>query len=458
MNMKTIFCILITVLLAAQASAQPFMSLRYDEHYAYLKDSTRLNWYQQMKYDRLSSSGNSFVSFGGEVRYQYFKFKNEGWGDAAEDNDGFILNRLLLHADLHLNKRIRLFTQLQSSIAVGRAEPPSPVELNELDMHQLFADAILLQDEDNTLTFRAGRQEMNYGSSRLISPREGPNNRQAFDGFKLLLKKKRVKADVFFTRYVRSKKGIFNDQAFDKNTQFGGAYVVMNSVPLLGNVDVYYMGIRKETSAWADVKGKELRHSVGSRIWGKIKRWTYDFEGLFQFGDVANASIRAWTLSSNNAYQLGDSESAPTLGLKTEMISGDKRPGDGKIQSFNPLFPRGAYFGYAALIGPSNLFDVHPSIGVPLSSTVSAFVDYDLFWRYSLHDGIYTPGVAMIYPAEDGSSKFIGHQISGTLEYVPNPFVFIRVETTWFKAGDYIKSVGAGKNIYYFGVTTTLRF
>ncbi len=54
---------------------------------------------------------------------------------------------------------------------------------------------------------------------------------------------------------------------------------------------------------------------------------------------------------------------------------------------------------------------------------MSVFADYDLFWRYSLHDGIYTPGVAMIYPAEDGSSKFIGHQISGTLEYVPNPFL-----------------------------------
>ncbi len=156
--------------MATQASAQPFMSLRYDEHYSYLKDSVRLSWYQQMKFSRLSASGNSFVSFGGEVRYQYFRFRNEGWGEAAEDNDGFILNRLLLHADLQMNKRIRLFTQLQSSSVVGRAEPPSPVELNEMDMHQFFTDAVLLQGDAHTLTFRAGRQEMNYGSGRLISP------------------------------------------------------------------------------------------------------------------------------------------------------------------------------------------------------------------------------------------------------------------------------------------------
>ncbi len=114
----------------------------------------------------------------------------------------------------------------------------------------------------------------------------------------------------------------------------------MTGTPVLGNIDVYYLGIRKETSAWADVKGKELRHSLGSRIWGRTKRWTYDFEGLFQFGDIANSAIRAWTLSSNNSYPVRDSDKAPTIGLKTEMISGDKRPGDGKIESFNPLFPK----------------------------------------------------------------------------------------------------------------------
>ncbi len=443
---------------AVSGFAQSFKSLRYDENYSYLKDSTQLNWYERMKFTRLSSSGNHYLSLGGEVRYQYFRFRNEEWGDASEDKDGFVLNRLLLHADWHINKRIRLFTQLQSSIVVGRVDPPSPVELNEMDMHQLFADVVLLENKDQSLTFRVGRQEMSYGSSRLISPREGPNNRQAFDGFKLFFKSKHVKTDLFFSRYVASRQGIFNDKIFNKNVQFGGAYVTVSGIPVIRNIDVYYLGLRKASSTWADVKGKELRHSVGSRIWGASKRWSYDVEGLFQFGDLASSSISAWTLSSNTTYQLGESESAPTIGVKTEMISGDKNPDDGRIQSFNPLFPRGAYFGYAALIGPSNLFDVHPSIEVPVSKKVSAFVDYDFFWRYSLGDGIYSPGASVIYPAGDGDSKFIGHQISGTIEYSPHAFVFIRGETTWFKSGEYLKSVSAGKNIFYVGITTTLRF
>ena len=37
----------------------------------------------------------------------------------------------------------------------------------------------------NWIKFRAGRQEMEYGSGRIIDVREGPNVRLSFDGFKV---------------------------------------------------------------------------------------------------------------------------------------------------------------------------------------------------------------------------------------------------------------------------------
>jgi hypothetical protein len=456
--MKTTLLGFIFLLLGASAlHAQGFKQLRQDEDYSHLKDSSKLSWYDQMKFARLNASGTSYFSAGGEVRYQYFKFKNEEWGDAPEDDDGYLLNRLLLHGDLHLNNRLRFFGQLQSSIAVGRIDP-SPVEYNELELHQMFVDVMLLNDSQQKLTLRAGRQELSYGSSRLISIREGPNNRQSFDGGKLFYVGRNFKADLFYSDYVVSRSGIFNDDFFTGKMKLGGAYMVFNKVPVLKNVDIYYLGQRKNAAQWNDVAGREERHSVGSRIWGAARRWSYDFEGLFQFGDIAENTIRAWTLSSNTAYKLGSKDLSPAIGLKTELISGDNKPGDGKIQSFNPLYPRGAYFGYAALIGPSNLFDLHPEIDFPLSRVFLLSLDYDLFWRYSGRDGIYNPGTGRIYAAGPTESRFIGHQVSATFEFVPNKFVFFRFETTWFKAGSYLREVGNGKNIFYTGVTTTLRF
>jgi hypothetical protein len=410
-----------------------------------------------MKFAKLSKKSSAYASMGGEVRFQYFKFTNEDWGDAPPDDDGFVLSRFLFHGDIHFAKRMRVFVQLQSGLADGRIDP-SPVEQNELDMHQAFIDMSLLKSEYTSLIVRVGRQELSYGSARLISTREGPNNRQAFDGAKIIFDRKNVHMDLFYSDYVVSKPGIFNDAFLGNNVKLWGAYLAKNGVPLVGNVDLYYLGIRRNQATWSDVAGEEERHSVGSRIWRTGRRFSYDIEGIYQFGSLETSTISAWTLSFNNIYVLGDKRSSPSVGLKTELISGDAETDDQRIQSFNPLFPRGAYFGYAALIGPSNLFDIHPSIDIPVSNVVTLSADYDIFWRYSTQDGIYNPAAKVIYAAGDSGKAFIGSQISGNIDYTPSKYIFIRVEATWFRTGTYLKSVSSGKNILFIGLTTTLRF
>jgi hypothetical protein len=438
--------------------SQDFKSFRYDEDYRNAGDSIAPSWYDKLKFTPMNKRRTAYISAGGEIRYQYFQYKNEDWGDASHDSDGFILTRILLHSDLHINPSLRVFVQLQSSLSDGRVTEPPPVEQNELDLHQAFVDVTLAKQPAAAWILRAGRQELAYGSSRLVSVREGANNRQSFDGVKLFVVSKKVKADFFFTEYVASKTGIFNDEIWNSGTRFGGAYLSFSKVPVFHTVDVYYLGIRKSNATWSDVSGREVRHSVGARVSGKKARWQYDFEGVYQFGDLEDATISAWTLSSNTTYALARGPAAPFLGLKTEFISGDDNRGDNKIQSFNPLFPKGAYFGYAALIGPSNLFDIHPSLGIPAGSKFLFSIDYDVFWRYSTDDGIYNPGARPIYGAGDSGEKFIGHQIGGNVDYVGNKFVYLRAEVTWFNPGPYIRSVSAGKKIWYSGLTATLKF
>ena len=89
-------------------------------------------------------------------------------------------------------------------------------------------------------------------------------------------------------------------------------------------------------------------------------------------------NISGWTASLNASYKFNEIKLKPELGLKTEIISGDRKVGDDKLQTFNPLFPRGAYFGLAALIGPANLVDVHPSVSLNLSNKINLDIDYDI--------------------------------------------------------------------------------
>ena len=124
--------------MSSPAQNAPFKLLRYDENYQSLATDTTANWYKHLKFAALSSNKTSYVSFGGEIRYQYFHFKNQDWGEAPEDHDGFVLTRYLAHADLHVGHRFRTFVQLQSSLAGGQLETPSPVDQNVLDIHRLL--------------------------------------------------------------------------------------------------------------------------------------------------------------------------------------------------------------------------------------------------------------------------------------------------------------------------------
>lgn len=458
--MKRHFLLLITEILAFNCFSQDipsFKSLRYEEEYAYLATDSSNHWYKKTKYQTLSKNAGTFFSFGGDIRYQYFWFKNEDWGEAPEDKDGYILTRYLVHADFHAGRNFRAFVQLQSSFANGRETTPTPIEENELNFHQAFFDVSLPLPASKSLTLRFGRQELSYGSQRLVSVREGLNTRQSFDAAKLIYKAMNWKADVFYAHNVLSKRKIFAD-GFNKDTKFWGAYATSSRIPVFQNMDLYYFGIWKRQATFDDGKARELRHSIGSRIWNSKNNFRYDIEGVYQFGGFGDKQITAWTLSLNTGYTFTQTTLRPEIGLKTELISGDAAYEDNKLQTFNALFPRGGYFGLAALIGPANLFDIHPSLSLELTKKASLNLDYDVFWRHSSNDGVYLPNVSMIYSGQNIRDKFIGTQFSTDLEYTPNKFLFFRGEFTWFKAGDFLKEAGPGKDIVFTAVTAQLKF
>ena len=440
------------------AQEQPvFKLLRYDEDYSYLKnDSSKSYWYKRTKFQPISKNKNTYFSFGGDYRYQYFYFKNEGWGTEPEDKDGYLLSRFLGHADFHTGKHFRTFVQLQSSLANGKINS-SPVDENQLELHQLFVDGIIPMSDQKKITLRIGRQELSYGSQRLVSVREGPNNRQAFDAAKVIYSNKHVRADFFFSHYVRSKRRIFDD-GFNHDLKLWGAYGGINKVPGLKNIDVYYLGLWKRLAGFDDGTAKEARHSIGTRVWNKTNNWEYDFETLYQWGKFGNGSISAWTISTNTSYSFPATKFSPLINLKTDLISGDRNYDDRKLNTFNPLFPRGAYFGYAALIGPSNLFDIHPSLAFSLAKTFRLTFDYVAFWRLSINDGVYGPSGAMIFSGKNTRSKFIGGQFATDIVYTPSNFLYFRGEFTWFNAGKYLDEANAGKDILFTGVTMQFRF
>jgi len=78
----------------------PFKHLRYDENYSYLSDpGWRKDFLDALKFIRLGKSGESWLTLGGEIRQRYEYYHNSQWGLGPQDDNGYLLQRYMIHAD-----------------------------------------------------------------------------------------------------------------------------------------------------------------------------------------------------------------------------------------------------------------------------------------------------------------------------------------------------------------------
>src|SRR5262245_3119032 len=60
-----------------------------------------------VKFVPLSDDRSTYMSLGGEARATYERFGNQDWGLGTPSPNGYYLQRLLWHADVHAGSRIR---------------------------------------------------------------------------------------------------------------------------------------------------------------------------------------------------------------------------------------------------------------------------------------------------------------------------------------------------------------
>jgi len=437
----------------------PYQKLRYDEDYSYLADpAQRSDFWDTIKFIPLADDA-AHLTLGGEARERYEYYRNARWSAASPDQDGYFLQRYLLHADLRAGQAFRVFAQLQTSLENWRNGGPRPTDEDRTDLHQLFADIRLWSpDANHTATLRVGRQEMLYGSQRLVSVRESPNIRRSFDAARLLTHLGEWQVDALFAKPVEDDRGSFDDGSVD-GASFWGIYGTHPLSFLPGaKVDLYYLGLRRPDAPFVQGTADELRHSFGARIFGEHTGWDYNFESVAQVGHFGNDDILAWTLASDTGFTFRCAPFSPRAGLRADIISGDGNPGDGRLGTFNPLFPRGAYFGEIALIGPNNLIDIHPSLEFHVTDRLKVSADWDFFWRYSTADGLYDNGGNVLRRPGGSGARFVGHQPSLGVDWEIDRHTAFSVSYAHFFAGSFIQQSGPSRDVDFIATWLTYRF
>jgi hypothetical protein len=355
-----------------------------------------------------------------------------------------------------MGRHLRLFSELQSSFEEGRKGGPRPVDEDEIDLHQAFLDVKFPLGSDNSLIVRSGRQEMIYGSQRIISVREGPNVRQSFDGFRAILRTGDIRVDGFATKPTETNRYVFDDGP-DNNRALWGVYSVF-PIPVLpkGNMDLYYVGYYNRHGRFDQGTSRETRHSIGARLWRTALPLDYNFEFIIQWGSFGNGDILAWTAASDTGYTAESLPLRPRFSLRADIASGDENPDNPDLQTFNPLFPKGAYFSEDNLMGPSNFIDLNPTVDLHFSDHFVLTLNWDFFWRESEHDGIYNNAVVLVRSGKNSNARYIGSQPQAQLKWEIDRHLTFFLFYAHFFAGPFIRESGPGKDVDY--MTTWLAY
>lgn len=412
--------------------------MRFDEDYSKLKDSAA-TFYNRIKFLPISADGKTYLSFGGEARMEYVNFDNEDWGRLGIGHNNFLLQRYDLHTDLHLGSRLRVFAQIRSALQGGRKNGSRPIDKDALNIQNLFVDFNAWSKNDKSVNLRVGKQEMDYGSGRLISVREGPNVRLYFTGAKLSYASKNLYIDGFAMLADTINPGSFDNKT-SKNINLWGMYSKI-IIQKAGNLDLYYVGIRRDQSVFEEGQGKEVRHTIGSRLWKSGGGLIYNLEGAYQFGKFNAGNISAWTASAELGYSFEESRYKPTINLRNDYISGDRVAGDGQLGTFNPIYPKGGYFGFSPQIGPVNLIDIHPYGSIVLTSKLTFQGDVVFNWRYSLQDGVYRPSGNFNLGGSASKKRYIGTAYLASAVYGLSKFINLNVGVQYFSAGKFIDDI-----------------
>jgi len=440
-----------SIALADQASCDrpQITPVRYEEDYSFLRDPRcRTDIWDPLKYLVLDRRLSIHLTLGIDIRERYEYFHNLNWGRDPSGPAGYLIQRVMPFADVHFGRHVRTFFQLTSNLVWGR--DPRPLDRDDLDLLQAFSELTF-----GSFSIRGGRQEVQYASSRLVSIREGPNVRLAFDGVRIMQRIREWEIDGFALVPVRVSPGVFDDGA-EPGQWFWGVYATGPVLSQNLEIDAYYLGLFRATADFDQQTARELRHTIGTRIWGEPAGFDYNIELVYQTGSFGRGTINAWMVASDTGYTIKHVPTQPRVSVQVNAESGDADPLKPDLQTFNPLFPRGAYFSEANLIGPLNLVDVHPALTLTPIEDLTITVDWDFFWRESLGDGLYLPSSTLQVPGVGNPERYVGSQGAVLVRWQATRHILLAGTYSHFFTGPFLQFAGLGNDVDFVGLWISL--
>ena len=312
------------------------------------------NWLLNKPLKKNPFGAFGWLDVGGSYRARYHRETNMrpgASGGLSGVDDSFWLHQTRLWFDGRLNSRLNFRVGFIDAASVGEDFPSRAREVNRHDLYQAHVNTVLYEGA-GTLTARVGRQEVRYGSARLMMAPNWANRRRTHDGVRLIWESDNWEINPFWIRPVFRDRAHF--RSFDNPNPNQQLYGIFSTYKGFENnkLDLYCLAFDLLTSA-----GGARYDTLGSRYYGGCGAWVYEFEGGVQLGaNPDDTSHVAGFFTGGIGRKFASSMWEPELWCFYDWASGDNTSGNG----FHTYVQRAHYYlGFMDLFGRRNIEDIN---------------------------------------------------------------------------------------------------
>jgi hypothetical protein len=394
------------------------------DNFSYLDNpnNTEHDFFDPLKRIRLGPNGNWLFTTGGEFRTRYEDAVNDRMGKTT---NVYQLTRTRVYGDLWYRDDFRLFVEYIGAWSAFQDLPPLPIDQQKFGIQNLFVDLKLADWGGDPAYVRIGRQELLFGSQRLISTLDWANTRRTFQGVRGFRQTENWDFDMFWVQPVipaNNRPSSVEDgnefNSVDYHQNFVGAWATNRPKP--GQViDLYYLML-DNTNSFSQMgipRGNFTRHTMGGRYAGNQGNFLFDSETAFQFGSQNDRDVFAAMTTQGIGYNFKDAFWTPTVWAYYDYASGGN-PINGTAHTFNQLFPFGHYyFGWIDQVGRQNIHDLNFHLYMYPAKWLTAWVQFHSFWLANGKDALYNAGGNVLRFDPTGKS---GTHVGEELDFVYN--------------------------------------
>lgn len=421
------------------------------DNFAYLDDpkNTERDFFDPLK--RVRPGDDWLFVTGGEYRTRYM---NEYHSRLTRVNNDYDLNRLRVYGDLWYRDDFRVFVEYLGAWTMPQALPPLPIDQTSSDLLNAFVDVKLADLGGDPAYVRIGRQELLFGSQRLVSPLDWANTRRTFQGVRGFRHAEKWDFDLFWVQPVVPNATRFD--SVDNNQNFAGAWATYR--PRAGQaIDAYYLMLdnTNRVTQLGIPRGNFTRHTAGGRYAGNEGNFLFDAEAALQFGSQNGRDVFAAMAAHGLGYNFKGAAWDPTVWVYYDYASGGGAT-RGTAHTFNQLFPFGHYYlGWADQVGRQNIHDLNFHLYLYPTKWVTTWLQFHSFWLADRTDALYNAaGNAIRRDPTGRSGSHVGEELDAVFNFHLSRHADVLTGYSYLWGGEFLRNTAgrtgaADTGLYY---------